>query len=66
MITGGTPVSRMKGVAMPRIHFGARGHAAIPPSRLPMTKLRIVETSSRPIVQGKDCAIRSDTVDGYR
>ena len=60
MMTGGTPVSRMNGVAIWRSQPGAFGHAATAPSRLPMMKVRMVVTSSRPMVHGSDCAIRSD------
>jgi hypothetical protein len=63
--TGGTPVSRMKGVARARIQRGERGQPAIAPKNVPITKLRIVVTTRRPSVQGIDCAIRSMTVVGY-
>jgi hypothetical protein len=65
MITGGTPVSNTKGVATARAQPGARGQAAIAPSRFPITKLRMVVTSSRPRVQGSACMMTSITVDGY-
>ena len=64
MMTGGTPVSSTKGVAKPRNQRGARGQAAMAPRRLPMMKLRIVVTTSRPSVHGIDCMMRSVTVEG--
>ena len=64
MMTGGTPVRRMKGVAVERSQPGALGQAATAPISVPMTKLRTVVTSNSPIVQGKDCAITSVTVMG--
>ena len=64
MITGGTPVSSTNGVAIERTQRGAFGQAEMAPRRLPMTKLRMVVTSSRPKVQGSAWAMMSVTVDG--
>ena len=64
MRTGGTPVSRMNGVAIVRSQRGERGQAAMAPSRLPMTKLRIVVTSSSPMRPGQ--RLRDQVDDGRR
>ena len=63
-MTGGTPVSSTKGVAIERSQRGALGHAEMAPSRLPMMKLRTVVTSSRKKVQGRAWLMMSVTVDG--
>ncbi len=65
MITGGTPVNRMKGAAMVRSQRGDFGQAATAPRRLPMMKLRMVVTSSSARVHGIACRIRSVAVAGY-
>ena len=64
MSTGGTPVSRMNGVAIARIQRGDARPGRDGAQQVPMMKLRIVVTTRRPSVQGIDCAIRSVTVVG--
>ncbi|MDF2984477.1 MAG: hypothetical protein K0Q69_4249 [Devosia sp.] len=64
MMTGGTPVSSTKGVAIPRSQRGDLGQAEMAPRRLPMMKLRMVVNSSRKKVQGRAWLMMSVTVAG--
>src|SRR5688572_30041877 len=63
--TGGAPCRSTNGAANRRSHCGERGQAASAPSRLPMTKDKMVVTNNNPIVQGSASPIMVETVLGY-
>jgi len=64
MSTGGTPMSRTKGVASPFTHRGERGHAARAPRRFPRMNEKTVATNNSPMVQGSDSRSSCQTVLG--